>query len=59
MTVDVNNRLRAEVTKQFTRVDAAEIEALNTLAWGLVEHVVPPLLEEGRLDLTPVHGVVA
>jgi hypothetical protein len=59
VTVDVNNRLRAQLQRQFTRADEDEIRALNALAWGLAEHVVPRLLDDGVLDLSSAQGVVA
>jgi hypothetical protein len=57
LTIDVNNRLRAQLRKQFTRVDAEEIRAMNRLAFGIVEHVAQRLVADGVLDLSAVRQV--
>jgi len=59
LTVDVNNRLRAQVQRKHTRVDDTEIGRVNSLAWDVVKRIAMPLASGGVLDTATLEQAVA
>jgi hypothetical protein len=54
LTVDINNRYGALVEKRHTVVDAEQIQAMNDLAWQIVEQVAKPYATEGVLNAAAI-----
>lgn len=57
LNVEVNNRLRANVLRQHSRVDADELREMNDLSWDLVAHTATPFIRDGQLDLSRVQAM--
>jgi len=57
LVVEVNNRLRADVLRQHTRVDEDELREMNGLSWDFVAHVATPFVRDGELDLSHVQAL--
>ena len=51
LTIDINNRYGALLEKKHTDVTVDQLNAMNDLAWQIVERVAVPLATDGVLDL--------
>lgn len=56
--VDINNRYGALVERKHTVVDAEQIQAMNDLAWAMVEQVAKPYAIDGVLNATAIEAAV-
>jgi hypothetical protein len=54
VTVDINNRYGALVEKKHTVVDAEQMQAMNDLAWQIVEQVAKPYATDGVLNASAI-----
>jgi hypothetical protein len=54
VTVDINNRYGALIEKRHTVVDLEQIQAMNDLAWQIVEQVAKPYATDGVLNVRAI-----
>jgi hypothetical protein len=57
LSIEVNDRLRANVLRRHSRVDADELQEMNNLAWDVTANTATSVVQDGTLNLSALQVV--